>query len=36
LHTKPGVASLFVEDLRIELNEILKTPDVELTGKVNL
>jgi len=34
LHTKPGVASLFVEDLRIELNEILKTPDVELTGKM--
>lgn len=35
LHTKPGVASLFIEDLRLELIEILKTPNVELTGKVN-
>lgn len=35
LHTKPGVASLFIEDLRQELIEILKTPNVELTGKVN-
>ncbi|VVC28150.1 Pyridoxal phosphate-dependent transferase, subdomain 2,Pyridoxal phosphate-dependent transferase [Cinara cedri] len=34
LHTKPGVASLFVEDLRKELIEILKTPNVELTGKM--
>jgi len=36
LHTKPGVASLFVEDLRKELDVILKTPNVELTGKVNI
>jgi len=35
LHTKPGVAKLFIEDLRLELIEILKTPNVELTGKVN-
>ncbi|KAL4091802.1 hypothetical protein QTP88_026433 [Uroleucon formosanum] len=34
LHTKPGVASLFIEDLRQELIEILKTPNVELTGKM--
>lgn len=34
LHTKPGVASLFVEDVRQELNELLKTPHVELSGKV--
>jgi len=35
LHTKPGVASLFIEDLKQELIEILKTPNIELTGKVN-
>lgn len=35
LHTKPGVASSFVEDLHIELQEILRNPNVELTGKVN-
>lgn len=36
LHTKPGVASLFVKDLKQELNEILKSPNVELTGKVSI
>lgn len=36
LHTKPGVANLFLEDLRTELVDILKTPNVELTGKVNI
>lgn len=36
LHTKPGVASLFVNNLRQELDEILKNPNVELTGKVNI
>ncbi|XP_050429258.1 sphingosine-1-phosphate lyase isoform X1 [Adelges cooleyi] len=34
LHTKPGVASLFIEDIKKELDEIMKNPKVELTGKI--
>ncbi|XP_050534627.1 sphingosine-1-phosphate lyase isoform X3 [Daktulosphaira vitifoliae] len=34
LHTKPGVASLFIEDFKKELHEIINNPHVEQSRKI--
>ncbi|XP_020292659.1 sphingosine-1-phosphate lyase isoform X2 [Pseudomyrmex gracilis] len=34
VHTNPGVADQFVEDVRLELETILKTPDTPVEGKL--
>lgn len=36
VHTNPGVADQFVEDVRLELETILKTPDTPVEGKVEI
>lgn len=34
LHTEPGVADEFLNDVRAELKEIMKTPQAPVEGKV--
>lgn len=36
VHTNPGVADQFVEDVRLELETILKTRDTLVEGKVEI
>lgn len=34
MHTRPGVADKFLEDVRDSLADIMKNPSIEVEGKV--
>lgn len=36
IHTQPGVADQFLEDVETELNIIMKNPQTPVEGKVNI
>ena len=35
VHTKPGIADRFINDIKEAVTEIMKTPDADCSGQVN-